>query len=66
MKLSRRTVLASAVPALALAQTPAPPAATAEKPDYLAISAAQNKRNAAALANIPVVMETEPAFHFKP
>ncbi len=63
MPLTRRTVLASAVPALAMAQTAPTPAAT---PDYLAISAAQNKRNSDALANVPVPMETEPAFHFKP
>ena len=65
MKLTRRTVLASALPALAAAQTPAAPA-TPPTPDYLAISAAQYKRNADALAKVAVPMETEPAFHFKP
>ncbi len=63
MKLTRRTVLASTVPALALAQTEAKPEG---KPDYLAISAAQNKRNSDALAKVPVAFETEPAFVFKP
>jgi len=63
MKLTRRTVLASALPALAAAQTPPTPAAP---PDYLAISAAQYKRNADALAKVAVPMDTEPAFHFKP
>jgi len=62
MKLTRRTVLASALPALAVAQTPPVPAA----PDYLAISTAQYKRNAEALAKVAVPVETEPAFHFKP
>ncbi len=65
MKLTRRTVLASAVPALAAAQAPNQPVIT-DKPDYLAISAAQYKRNADALAKVPVPMEAEPAFHFKP
>ena len=59
MKLTRRIVLASAVPALALAQSE-------PKPDYLAISKAQNQRNSEALAKVPVAIETEPAFHFKP
>jgi hypothetical protein len=68
MKLTRRTVLAAALPALAAAQTPPVPAtpATPVAPDYLAISAAQYKRNADALAKVAVPMETEPAFHFKP
>ncbi len=61
MKLTRRTVLASALPALAAAQTP--PAAP---PDYVAVSAALYKRNADALAKVAVPMDTEPAFHFKP
>ncbi len=65
MKLTRRTVLAAALPALAVAQTPATPA-TPVASDYLAISAAQYKRNADALAKVAVPMETEPAFHFKP
>ena len=63
MKLTRRIVLASAVPALALAQTETKPES---KPDYLAISKAQNQRNSDALAKVPVAIETEPAFHFKP
>ncbi len=65
MKLTRRTVLASALPALAMAQTPTAPA-TPAAPDYLAISAAQYKRNADALAKVAFPFETEPAFHFKP
>ena len=68
MKLTRRAVLASAVPALAAAQgspTPANPAAV-PAPDYLAISAAQYARSAQAIAKVRVPMETEPAFHFKP
>ncbi len=65
MKISRRTVLASALPALAASQT-APPAPTAvAAPDYLAISAAQYQRNADALAKVAVPMGTEPAFAFK-
>jgi hypothetical protein len=63
MKITRRMILTSAVPALAVAQS-VPPPATA--PDYIAISAAQYKRNAEAIAKVPVPIETEPAFHFKP
>jgi len=60
---SRRTIIASTLPALAVAQI-APTVQPA--PDYLAISATQYRRNAEALAKVPVPVETEPAFHFKP
>jgi len=69
MKLTRRTILTSAIPALAFAQSvpvPAPASSAASAPDYIAISAAQYKRNAEAIAKVPLPMETEPAFHFKP
>jgi len=69
MKLTRRTILTSAIPALAVAQSvpvPAPASSAASSPDYIAISAAQYKRNAEAIAKVPLPMETEPAFHFKP
>jgi len=71
MKLTRRTILTSALPALAVAQSvPAPAPALvssgASAPDYIAISAAQYKRNAEAIAKVPLPIETEPAFHFKP
>jgi hypothetical protein len=67
MKITRRMILTSAVPALAVAQSvPAPATALAASPDYIAISAAQYKRNAEAIAKVPVPIETEPAFHFKP
>ncbi|MDQ6677467.1 MAG: hypothetical protein M3Z09_09240 [Acidobacteriota bacterium] len=67
MKISRRTILASALPALAAAQTapPAPAPAPESAPDYLAISAAQYQRSAAAMAKVAVPMTTEPAFAFK-
>ncbi len=61
MKPTRRTLLVSALPALVVAQTP-----PVSQPDYYAISIAQTKRNADALANVPVAMDLEPAFQFKP
>jgi len=70
MKLTRRNILVSALPALALgdaaAQTPAVTPAATLAPDYLAISAAGYQRSAEALAKVAITMETEPAFHFKP
>ncbi len=74
MKLTRRNILVSALPALALgdaaaqtpAATPATTSATTPATDYLAISAAGYQRSAEALAKVAIPMETEPAFHFKP
>ena len=65
MKITRRTIFTSAIPALAVAQSVPVPAPTTA-PDYIAISAAQYKRNAEAIAKVPLPIETEPAFHFKP
>lgn len=63
LKVTRRTLLGSVATAGAMAQIP--PAAPATAPDYLTISADQNKRNSDAIAKVQVPQSTEPAFLFK-
>ncbi len=65
MKITRRTLAASAV-ASAAAMAQNPPAASPESPEeLLAAARAQVKRNGEALAKFSVPMELEPAFQFK-
>ena len=63
MKITRRQLAAVLAPAAALAQNPAAPAAPA---DELAAARARLKANSEALTKLEVLIETEPAFQFKP
>ena len=66
MKITRRSLAASAVAsAAALAQTPTPAPAASDE-ELLQAAREQVKRNGEALAKFPLPMATEPAFQFKP
>jgi hypothetical protein len=55
MKITRRTLLTSVAATAAVAQTPPPPEARVDV----------NRRNAEAIAKVPLPQSTEPAFTFK-
>ena len=66
MKMTRRTLAASAIAsAAAVAQNP--PAAAPDSPEELMAAArSQLQRNGEALAKVAVPISLEPAFQFKP
>ncbi len=62
MKLSRRSMLALTGSGVALAQTPAPPAAST---DPVEKARDENRRSAENLTKFEIPMSTEPAFTFR-